>query len=121
MVSRETDLILASRLFQQILHFRWVPVDAVILTNGADRTSFYRAAAEFLTAWTNRNTEHRSYLAEQFGQHNVLHDLPTSARVASWAYQQTFEARGLTWRKLEEMVPLPVDWRRPIVRLLEPP
>jgi hypothetical protein len=77
------------------------------------------AAAEYLAAWAHRNTEHRSYLAEQFSQHNVLHDLPTSARIASWAYQQTFEAGGLTWRKREEMVPLPAGWWQPIGRLLE--
>ena len=76
------------------------------------------AAAEFLAAWAQRNAEHRSYLAEQFSLHNVLHDLPTSARIANWAYEQTFEAGGLTWLKREEMVPLPMDWRRPIEQLL---
>jgi hypothetical protein len=41
----------------------------------------------------------------------VLHDLPTSMRIAGWAYQQTFEAGGLAWVKKEEMVPIPADWQ----------
>ena len=49
----------------------------------------------------------------------MLHDLPTSVRIASWAYQQTFEAGGLTWAKKEEMVNLPADWRQTLAQMSE--
>jgi hypothetical protein len=42
----------------------------------------------------------------------VLHDLPTSMRIAGWVYQQTVDAEGLTWARKEEMVPLWADWQR---------
>lgn len=70
------------------------------------------AAAEFLGAWVERNAGHRDQLGEEFDRHGVMHDLATSVRIASWAYQQTFEAGGLTWAKQEEMIPLRADWRR---------
>ncbi len=69
------------------------------------------AAAEFLLAWAERNVGHREQLAAEFDSHGVLHDLPTSMRIAGWAYQQTFEVGGLAWVKKEEMVPMPADWR----------
>ena len=72
------------------------------------------AAAEFLDAWAERNAGHHEQMAEAFDQRGVLHDLPTSIRIADWAYQQTFEAGGLTWAKKEEMVLLKADWRRPL-------
>lgn len=68
------------------------------------------AAAEFLAAWSVRNTEHQAQLAAEFDGCGVLHDLPTSMRITGWAYQQTFDAGGLTWVKKEEMVPLGMDW-----------
>ena len=77
------------------------------------------AAAEFLAAWVERNTGHREQLTEDFDRRGVLHDLPTSVRIAGWAYQQTFEAGGLTWAKKEEMVNLPAEWRRPLAQMSE--
>jgi hypothetical protein len=77
------------------------------------------AAADYLRAWAERNARHRVHLAEEFTRHGVLHDLATSLRIAQWAYQQTFEAGGLTWRKKEDLVPLPRDWQQPILHLLE--
>ncbi len=69
------------------------------------------AAAEFLLTWAERNAGHREQLAAEFDRRGVLHDLPTSMRIAGWAYQQTFEVGGLAWVKKEEMVPLGPDWR----------
>lgn len=73
------------------------------------------AAVDFLAVWTERNAEHRGQLAEEFDRRGVLHDLPTSVRIASWAYQQTFDVNGLTWAQKEEMVPLPTDWRQSLL------
>jgi len=75
------------------------------------------AAAEHLAAWAERNLAHREQLDEAFDRRGVLHDLPTSVRIVGWAYQQTFEAGGLTWAKKEEMVKLPADWRRPLAQM----
>lgn len=75
------------------------------------------AAAEFLEAWADRNTAYRQQLAEEFDQHGILHDLPTSVRIADWVYKQTFESGGLTWANAE-MVTLPVNWRGPLHELL---
>lgn len=73
------------------------------------------AAADFLAAWSHRNAQHRQRLAEEFDRRRVLHDLPTSIRIASWAYQQTSEFNGLTWARQQEMVPLPSDWRQALL------
>ena len=77
------------------------------------------AAADFLAAWAERNIQYGSELSDAFGQRGVLHDLPTSVRIANWAYQQTFDANGLTWERSDDMVPLSPDWKQPILRLLE--
>jgi hypothetical protein len=79
------------------------------------------AAADYLAAWADRNMHHQTYLAAEFTRHGVLHDLSTSVRISTWAYQQTFAVDGLTWRKMEELVPLPADWQTPLLRLLEGP
>ncbi len=79
------------------------------------------AAADFLAAWADRNKQHHEQLAAEFSQRGVLHDLPTSVRIANWAYQQAFDADGLTWAKKEDMIPLPVDWQRPLEQLLTNP
>ena len=77
------------------------------------------AAADFLAAWAQRNCQHRSQMADAFSTRGVLHDLPTSVRIANWAYQQTFDAGGLTWVTNEHMVPLPPNWQQPMLQLLE--
>jgi hypothetical protein len=77
------------------------------------------AAADYLSAWADRNADHRAHLAGEFARLGVLHDLPISLRIAVWAYQQTFTVGGLTWRREEELVPLPPDWQAPLLRLLE--
>ena len=76
------------------------------------------AAANYLAAWAERNAQHQVYLEDEFTQHGVLHDLPTSVRIANWAYQQTFDAGGLTWLKQDDLVPLPINWQQPILPLL---
>ena len=78
------------------------------------------AAAKFLNAWVERNVHYRAHLADAFSQHGVLHDLSASIRIVNWAYQKTFDAGGLTWVGKQSMVPLPVNWQRPILALLAP-
>jgi 5-methylcytosine-specific restriction endonuclease McrA len=77
------------------------------------------AAADFLAAWADRNIQHREHLAAEFGEYGVLHNLPTSARIADWAYGQAFATGGLTWQRGIEMVLLPAEWRRPIAALVD--
>lgn len=76
------------------------------------------AAADYLAAWAERNQQHREQLASEFTQRGVLHDLPTSVRIANWAYQQAFDAGGLAWTRQGDMVGLPSDWRGPLAQLL---
>jgi hypothetical protein len=77
------------------------------------------AAADYLLAWAERSAQHRVSLAEEFTRRGVLHDLPTSVRIANWAYQQTFDVGGLTWRRPNDLVPLPVNWQQPLLTLPE--
>jgi len=76
------------------------------------------AAADYLAAWAERNAQHQVYLEDEFTQRGVLHDLPTSVRIAHWAYQQTFDVRGLTWLRKDDLIPLPINWQQPILPLL---
>jgi 5-methylcytosine-specific restriction endonuclease McrA len=68
------------------------------------------AAAHYLAAWAERNARHQGYLEEAFTHYGVLHDLPTSVRIVHWAYQQTFDAGGLTWLRRVDLIPLPIHW-----------
>ena len=77
------------------------------------------AAADSLAAWVDRNQQYGKQLEAKFDEHGVLHDLPTSVRITNWAYQTTFDAGGLTWETKETMVPLPPDWQRPLIQLLD--
>jgi hypothetical protein len=77
------------------------------------------AAADYLAAWSERNQQHRDQLAAEFSQRGVLHDLPTSVRIANWAYQTTFDAGGLTWARKDDMVALSADWQLPLTQILE--
>jgi len=81
--------------------------------------SDHLAAAVFLEAWADRNLRHRKQLGSQFSEHGVIHDLATSTRITRWAYQQTFQASGLTWANKDDLVPLSVDWQLPLTELLE--
>jgi hypothetical protein len=77
------------------------------------------AAADYLAAWAERNVQHRTYLADAFTHHGVVHDLPTSLHIAWWAYQQTFDAHGLTWQTKKDLVLLSAGWEKAIVRSRE--
>ena len=42
----------------------------------------------------------------KFDQHQNIHDMPTSFKVARWAYSQIESSVGLTWQRGEELVGL---------------
>ena len=81
--------------------------------------SDHLAAASYLSAWAERNIQHRDQLVSEFDAHSVLHDLPTSARIANWAYQRTFDVAGMTWTRKGNMVPLTEDWIQSINQLMK--
>jgi 5-methylcytosine-specific restriction endonuclease McrA len=66
---------------------------------------------EHLAAWTERNAKYGEQLGDALGPHGIVGELATSNRVAQWAYAQTEAARGLTWLRADEMVPLAAGWR----------
>ena len=68
-------------------------------------------ACEHLAAWTERNANYGAQLGDALGRHGIVGELATSNRVAQWAYAQTEAARGLTWLRADEMVPLAAAWR----------
>jgi hypothetical protein len=68
-------------------------------------------ACEHRAAWTERNARYARQLAEAFERRGIVTELAASNRVAQWAYGQTEAARGLTWVRTDEMVPLDPKWR----------
>jgi len=68
-------------------------------------------ACEHLAAWTERNVTYGDQLRDTLEHRGVTTDLAASNRVANWAYAQTEAAKGLTWLRADEMVPLAAGWR----------
>jgi hypothetical protein len=50
---------------------------------------------------------------DAFKKASVLADLPTSRRIARWAYEQLDATQGLTWERADTLVPLDTGWRTP--------
>jgi 5-methylcytosine-specific restriction endonuclease McrA len=69
-------------------------------------------ACAHLSAWTERNTAYGSQLRVELEGSGIVAALAASNRVAQWAYGQTEQARGLTWLRADEMVPLDHRWRQ---------
>jgi hypothetical protein len=59
-----------------------------------------------------RNTKYGAQLGDALEQHRIVAELAASNRIAGWAYSQTEAARGFTWLRADEMVPLSAEWRR---------
>jgi hypothetical protein len=76
------------------------------------------ASADHLGAWVEHTERFAPDLAREFSRGGIVHDLPTSARIVSWAYQQAAQCGGLTWVRQDELQPLPIDWYLTLVRLL---
>jgi len=49
-------------------------------------------------------------LGVAFLRHGILNDFHSSLRIVNWAYSQTFENRGLTWLRNDELLKLPANW-----------
>jgi 5-methylcytosine-specific restriction endonuclease McrA len=69
-------------------------------------------ACEHLSAWAERNSSYGPQLAAELEGRGIVAALGASNRVAQWAYGQTEQAKGLTWLRADEMVPLDHRWRR---------
>lgn len=70
------------------------------------------ASEEHLSAWTERNRAHGETLGREFDRLGMLHDLPSTARIAHWAYSAVFTTGGLSWKEKQTLVPLTGEWGR---------
>lgn len=70
------------------------------------------AAAEHLSAWTERNRRWGDEMAAFLRERGIVCDLACSNRVTEWAYAQTEISGGLTWLRGEDLVPLDPEWRQ---------
>lgn len=75
-------------------------------------------AVEHLHAWVERNQRHGVHLLAAFRERRIPENLIASLSVTRWAYAQTENAHGLTWRRGEEMVPLLPGWQAFLVPLV---
>jgi hypothetical protein len=78
------------------------------------------AAADHLETWIERNLKFGEELSGRFATRGITHHLPTTLRIADWAYVQTSQTGGLTWVRSQELAALPADWRRILSRLEGP-
>jgi hypothetical protein len=69
-------------------------------------------ACDHLAVWAERNQKYGAQLGAALERHGIVAELPASNRVTAWAYGQTEAARGLTWQRADDMVPLGAEWRR---------
>jgi len=76
------------------------------------------AASAHLDAWVDRQERHAKLLSADFNRYGVVNDLASSARIANWAYANTFDCHGLTWVRGDELRKLEADWSRSLTRLL---
>ena len=76
------------------------------------------AAGEYLAKWAERNRSCASALSDGFARRQVLHDLPTSVRVARWAYGQASAVGGLTWLRGGDLIPLGAGWELPLMDMV---
>jgi hypothetical protein len=69
-------------------------------------------ACDHLARWSERNAKFGEQIASELSRRGVVSALPVSNRVAQWAYAQTEAAKGLTWLRGDDMVPLAAEWRK---------
>jgi hypothetical protein len=69
------------------------------------------ASEEHLSAWMDRNRSFGGRLAIEFDRIEVLHNLPSTTRIAHWAYSAASTTSGLTWHARERLVPLLGNWQ----------
>src|SRR5947209_11282312 len=66
---------------------------------------------DHLARWSERNRSDGDQISSALQDH-VLCDLPCTNRIASWAYEQTQIAGGLTWMRGEELLAISPGWRK---------
>jgi hypothetical protein len=76
------------------------------------------ACAEHLNAWVEHAARFAKQMGREFDRNGIVHYLPTSVRIARWAYGQTFNCQGLTWVRMDELQGLPPDWDQTLRQLL---
>ncbi len=64
-----------------------------------------------LAAWVDRNARYGQQLAAALEENGIVTELAASNRIAQWAYAQTEAAKGYTWLRADQMVPLSPQWR----------
>jgi hypothetical protein len=69
------------------------------------------AAEEHLGRWVERNRAYAPLIAEACDRAGMVHDLPASLQIASWAYEQAAAAGGALWREPGALVPITDRWR----------
>lgn len=75
------------------------------------------ASAEHLETWVKYQDRNSKSLATEFNLNGILNDFSSSLRIVNWAYTQTFENRGLTWLRADELVKLPLNWHETLAAL----
>lgn len=86
--------------------------------NCNERKSDRLAAGVHLERWVEHTTAHGADLQRELGHSGILSDVKVCARIADWAYGQTFHVQGLTWLRGNELQALPEDWNRSLTSLL---
>jgi hypothetical protein len=73
---------------------------------------------DHLGAWATFVSQYGADLDREFVNAKVTHNLPTSLRVVTWAYEQTSSQGGLTWVRGDELRPLPSTWKHVLATTL---
>ena len=69
------------------------------------------AAIEHLERWCNRNAKYGAGMADVFQQRSIVHNERASWQITTWAYEQAQLAGSLVWRRDNELVAIPDQWR----------
>ncbi len=77
--------------------------------------SDHLAAEEHLAAWIERNRIHAGEMDARLAEAELPHDSAASVRIATWAYEQTEQAKGQVWVAKEVFRQLGPEWRRLLV------
>lgn len=78
------------------------------------------AAIEHLERWCNRNAKYGASMAEAFQERTIVHNERASRQITSWAYEQAQLAGSLVWRRHDELVAIPHQWRSLVTQAVGP-
>ena len=68
------------------------------------------AATKHLERWVQQCDQHGGDIGNELEHKGVACNLSTSVRIANWAYRQTYDVKGLTWLKGDQLVALDEGW-----------